>query len=460
MRAHYTDDGVLPRTALIDNFLANRAYLTFHILHGSLVFQAALFCLAGLAAAALIFGFRTRSATVAVWILTCSLQARNPFILHGGDDVLRMMLFWGMFVPLGARWSIDRAASGDDGVEPTGDCSWGSAGLLLQLCFVYLFSGALKSHPAWRSEGTAVYLALSIDQFATPIGKALLPYHNLLRALTFSTLALEIAGPFAALFTFDNPRVRTLIVAAFMGFHIGLGLCIELGMFPAICISAWLAFLPGLFWDRIEKRTAPMWARRRAGGTAERMIAPISEFLMHRASTRRFKLSIIGNAAAAAALAYVFLWNARAVDFKRMVHVFPKQLNVIGELLRIDQYWNLFAPYPTLEHGWYVVYARLRDGEEVDLLTGKGVMWAKPELVSATYKNERWRKYLMNLANGEYSRYRPYYAQYLHRAWDESQPPARQLAHMEIIFISETALPHYKLSPRTRNRLWNQDWYP
>src|SRR5450432_3732577 len=73
LTAHYTDDGVLPRTVLIDNFLSLRPYLSIHILNGSAVFQALLFCLAGLCALALLLGCRTRAASVACWFLTCSL---------------------------------------------------------------------------------------------------------------------------------------------------------------------------------------------------------------------------------------------------------------------------------------------------------------------------------------------------------------------------------------------------
>src|SRR5947209_7410518 len=48
LSAHYTDDGVLPRTALIDSYLSVRPYLSLHILNGSLLFEAVLFLAAGL----------------------------------------------------------------------------------------------------------------------------------------------------------------------------------------------------------------------------------------------------------------------------------------------------------------------------------------------------------------------------------------------------------------------------
>ena len=32
------------------------------------------------------------------------IDNRNPLVIDGGDDFLRMLLFWGLFLPLGARW--------------------------------------------------------------------------------------------------------------------------------------------------------------------------------------------------------------------------------------------------------------------------------------------------------------------------------------------------------------------
>ena len=460
LEAHYTDHGVLPRTVLIDTYLSLRPYLSLHIVHGSAFFEAVLFGVAGLCAAALLVGYRTSGAAVACWFLTTSLHARNPLVVHGGDDLLRVLLFWAMFVPLGGCWSIDRARASEIDSSDRFVCSWGTAGLMLQLCFMYLFSGILKHHPSWRSEGTAVFLALSIEQFATPIGRALLPYHGLLMALTFSTLAMELAGPIVAIFSFDNIRLRTLVVFGFMLFHVGLGLCLELGIFPAVCIAGWILYLPGEVWDRLERRLTPHlahWQRRIPG--------PIVAFVlqrMSRVSLRPVRLhrSRTVNVVAGVYLVYIFLWNVRTCDFQRFERVFPQSLNIIGEVTRVDQYWNLFAPYPSLEHGWYVVDAHLRDGDEIDLLTGKPVTWEKPPLVSATYTNERWRKYLMNLSTGQYASHRPYYAQYLHNVWNDSHPAAKKLATMEIYFVSETALPHYRVSPRQHLRLWTQQWSP
>ena len=48
--------------------------------------------------------------------------------------------------------------------------------------------------------------------------------------------------------------------------------------------------------------------------------------------------------------------------------------------------------------------------------------WAKPDLVSATYKNERWRKYMLNLWYTINAQHRPYFAAYLLRRWNARHP--------------------------------------
>jgi hypothetical protein len=458
LRAHYTDAGVLPRAVLHSLYLSQRPYFSIHTLNGSAVYEAILFCIAGICALAMIAGYRTRWATIACWFLTCSLQARNPTILHGGDDLLRMLLFWGMFVPWGGQWSIDRARASRADTAAESVCSWGTAGLLLQVCFLYFFAGALKSHPSWRRDGTAVFLALSIDQFTTPIGKALLPYHAFLTVMTFGTLALELIGPFVAIFCFDISRVRTFIVASYIVFHIGLGMCIELGIFPMVCIAGWLAFLPGVFWDNVTRRYGPRWAALIARLPSHVTQCCSTWLTRVRAQPLRLQLSRAGSFFAGFCLIYIVLWNVRTINFARFSTVFPAQVNVIGEVLRIDQQWNLFAPYPSLEHGWYVLDAHLRDGEEVDLRTGRGVSWERPGLISATYVNERWRKYLMNLWSGQYAAYRPGYAKYLQRNWDESHPANRRLVKLDIYFVLETALPNYQASPAQHVMLYTESF--
>ena len=65
----------------------------------SLTFAALLFLVAAAGAGALLLSYRTRLATLLSWVLLVSVQNRNPLLGQGGDDLLRMLLFWGLFLP-------------------------------------------------------------------------------------------------------------------------------------------------------------------------------------------------------------------------------------------------------------------------------------------------------------------------------------------------------------------------
>jgi hypothetical protein len=419
LTAHYTDQGVLPRSAITGGH-----YISLHLLDGTADFQGALFVLAGLCALALLVGWWTRLATGASWFLLMSLHARNPVILQGGDALLRLLLFWGLFLPLGARWSLDAWRKGG---EPAGgrEVSAGSAALILQICFVYWFSAALKTDPAWRSEGTAVYYALSLDQFATPLGRYLLGFPELLRWLTFATLGLEAVGPALLFVPFYTARFRLAVVGSFLLFHlVGLRLCMELGPFPWVCAVAWLALLPGLFWDRVAGLVRrPRWLTAAAPGPAQ-------------------PASLLLNVLAASMLVYVFLWNLRTTDRERWSWVLPQRANFIASTFGIDQSWDMFAPCPLKDAGWHVVQGTLQDGSDVDLLRdGAPVCWDQPDLVSATYKNERWRKYLMNLWGKDNIPHRALYARYLLREWNAEHKGKSAMESVELYFMRKRTQP-------------------
>jgi hypothetical protein len=403
LRAHYSDAGVLPRHAMsADSW-------SLHLLSGSWQLQLVLFLVAFAAGVALLVGYRTRLATVVSWLLLISLHTRNPLILQGGDVLLRMLLFWAMFLPLGACWSLDQRRTSASQV-----LSVASVALLLQVCFVYWFTALLKTDESWTRSGSAVWYTLSIEQYSTPLGLYLLQFPKLLKWLTFATFYLELLGPFLAFSPWATARCRIVVVALFLAFHlVGLNLTMELAHFCYVCALAWILFLPSSFWNRLCAGVVqPVWRAGRAS-----------------------------NAAALFFLGYVFLWNLRTLGLS--VPLLTGPVHAVGPYLRIDQCWNMFAPHPLLEDGWYVIPAQLRDGTEVNLFAGgqpgsalQPVSWAKPPCLSATYKNDRWRSYLMNLMIEEEGRqHMVHYTHYLAREWNATHPPHQQLAVLDLAFM-------------------------
>ena len=256
LEAHYTDFGIMPR-AVLPEFLHPGA-ITFHAMNGSLWGQAVLFALAALFAAMLLVGYRTRLASILCWVFLLSLQNRNTMILSGEDNLLILLTFWAMFLPLGARWSFDRAldesaAGKADGV-PNAFYSIATMALLVQGMSMYLFSGLLKSDAQWFPDGTAVHYALQLDYLVTPFALWFRQFPELLQGLTYYVWGLELLGPLLIFSPVFHRSLRLLFLLAFATMHIGFFACLEIGLFPFVSILMNLTFLPGWVWDRIEAR--------------------------------------------------------------------------------------------------------------------------------------------------------------------------------------------------------------
>jgi hypothetical protein len=249
--AHYTDFGVMPRGVLVP-YLSPGSF-SVHMLNGTAAFQVALFVLAGFFALMLIAGWQTRLATFASWVLLLSLQNRNTQILSGEDNLVMLLTFWALFLPLGARYSIDAALDKTNAAVPNAYLSVATFALLIQCMSVYFFSALLKSDAMWIPDGTAVYYALHLDYLVTPFGLWFRQFESLLPGLTYAVWGLELIGPILIFSPLLHRPLRAAIMAAFIALHIGLFLCLEIGIFPLVSIIMNLTFMPGWMWERLAK---------------------------------------------------------------------------------------------------------------------------------------------------------------------------------------------------------------
>jgi len=253
LKVFYSDDGVMPRAAVYEN-LPRSWFISLHFLSGRAEVEALMFAISGVLALLLLLGYKNRLVTFWTWLLFSSLCLRNPFIVHGGDNLLKIMLFWGIFVPWGARYSVDSSFNPAPGALPQKVFSIGAIAILLQMPLVYFFSGILKNGLEWRHDFTAILYALKTPDFALPLGVWLTSYPGLLRALTASTLVLEMAGALLLFSPFRTKTVRFFVVIAFVFLQLGMALTLKLGLFPLISTAALLPFIASSFWDRLFSR--------------------------------------------------------------------------------------------------------------------------------------------------------------------------------------------------------------
>jgi hypothetical protein len=249
--AHYTDFGAVPRAAIS---LYDRWRVSVHLMNGTWEIQALLFAVTAGLAIMLLLGYRTRLMTAILWFLLASLDSRNPFISDGGDTLLRLTLFWAFFLPWGACFSIDRALTGSAFPPSNKVFSAATFAYTMQIVMIYGFSIMHKTSPEWRTEGTAVYYALNMLQMTNPMGVYLESLPVLTWFITHSVFWFQAIGPVLLFFPFHNAPIRTVAVFGFILMHIGMSLCIQIGLFSWISALAMVVFLPSWFWDKIFSR--------------------------------------------------------------------------------------------------------------------------------------------------------------------------------------------------------------
>ena len=429
----YSEYGALPRRYLLE-YGSNDYWFSLHMVTGSIVWTHFLFLIQALATLALILGWHTRWATLVSWLLLISIHARNPMVLNGGDIYLRCILFWMLFLPTGHRWSMDaKQGRGDHYSWMTsikGNSIFGMSALvvLLQICYVYWFAALPKTDPAWTVTYTASEIALTLDQFITPIGLFFRDSlsSEQLATLTFLVIWWEAWGPFFLWFPFDRGQVRIIGIFGFTALHAGFGGMMELGFFAWTGALTPFVLLPSWFWDSPFKRLSA-WADGKFGSCTP------ADGDSNYTWPREILLGFL--------MAYCFVWNMTNETLRPNWMRIPSRLTWIGHTLRLDQRWNMFSPGPLTEDGWYVIEGRFKDGRVLDLFSGKELTWDKPRDVAHTYPNQRWRKYMMNLWLAENSNYRLPFGQYLSRKWNPNGRGPEELTGFDIVYMLEITNP-------------------
>ncbi len=251
LRAHYTYFGVIPEPTGVESVFLKSLYLVV----GSVYFQGSVFLVAGLFAVAVAVGYKTKFSTLICWFLLLWIQSRNNLVFQGGDKLLLLMFFWGYFLPLGARYSVD--AIGDNHSTDNGHgsihtyFSMGTVAILLQVACLYFFSALLKNTPEWMPDGTALHYALHLGSFARPVGEWVLHFPSLLQWLTYYVWILEFIGPFLLFSPWFFLSLRLSLWVQFVALHVGIVLCMNVGLFPLFNTVSLLLFIPSWFWDRL-----------------------------------------------------------------------------------------------------------------------------------------------------------------------------------------------------------------
>ena len=434
-----SDAGALSRADLLAT--VNRPWsFSVYMLVGDPLQVQAILALHLVAALALVVGFRTRLASVVCWVLVVSLQHRNPLVLNGGDTLLSLYAFWAMFLPLNARWSVDRAiadSSNRDGflsLENNGFHTVPGAAFMLQTLFVYGFTVVLKSGDLWRN-GEAVSYAIRNLSLLESGALWLQKFDAAQVFLTYATFHWEWIGCVLVLCPFFNAQLRMVAIFGFVAMQCTFGWMLDLALFPLVSISGWLALLPRSFWVKTE---GVVGGNRTIGAFLKNADWSALGFLKGGGvivASRRSSI-ICG-----IAIVLVFGWNLRGLPKSPVNQMFPKPVSNMMYALKLRQKWSMFAANPPRNSGWYTIESQLANGDTIDLFNPQ-VPYSirRPELFTSRYPDRRWGKFLDNIRKSRYRRLRDDYLEFLVSRWSKQRKSGNKIQTASLVYFRERIL--------------------
>jgi hypothetical protein len=418
--AHYTGAGLWP-SELATSLGWKKGYWSVHTLNDDPFYAHILFSIHGLLALFVLIGFKTRISTVLLWLFTISLHNRNIYVLQAGDDLLRLVLMWGIFLPWHARYSIDNLNKQILHAR----FAIPSIGYFILIASVYFFTVLLKTSSEWWSEGTAAYYALSIEQLRLPVtGDLLYRYPTILKILTWTVIIIELCIPILIMIPSKRGSTRLIAFIMIVILHSGIGLTLYVGLFYVIGIVSAIGLIPSSTFDKLK----------------------IPHFIIEnsRIKINYFTPAII-NGIGMILIVICLLINLSTI------HGYPYKLHPVSALpthvMRLDQRWGMFSPGIIKKDGWFVYEGIDSAGHYHDLrMDSDTVNFKKPPHIVSMYQDDRWRKLAENMQNDNFTFLRPLYCKFLLHNWNKDHP-AKKMKVLNLYFMEKNSLPGYHTTP-------------
>ncbi len=219
-----------------DRITASPAGL-FGLLPGAAGFDV-MYILAIVAAVCFALGIGGRVTTIINFAYFCSYSSLAVLTSDGGDNLLRLVLFYMIFSDLSKNASTEKTTLHARISGMLHNVSW--LAIVTQLCILYWDAGFQKAAGQMWRDGTALYYILQLSEFHDPIvADALLRHPTLLVFSTYATMVFQLAFPFLLL----NRWSKYAAIAISMSFHLGIMFAMSLISFSAIMMSTELALL-------------------------------------------------------------------------------------------------------------------------------------------------------------------------------------------------------------------------
>ncbi len=268
LEAFYSNEGVLPNHNHLFQFQDGGKVWSVYHSFSSLEEVTVAFILTLLAYLCFTVGWHTRAFHAVSLLCLIGLSARNTLAEGPGNSVAIALLFVTLFMPLGARMSLDglrRSFEEEDEHNPealndrtrpapgVAGPSLAALATLLVLGLILVGAATSQTGATWR-DGSALHYALHVDRWTSSVGVALREKAGLLSIWTHVFRYAELAVVPLALIPVARHVTRPIAAAllAFVGLTIGV--LFTLGLYGWSLVAAALLLLPEELWDNLKRR--------------------------------------------------------------------------------------------------------------------------------------------------------------------------------------------------------------
>jgi len=194
------------------------------------------------------FGIGKNITILFLFIAIEFIQRLNGFLLNGGDNLLKFILLYMVFVNSFTRFALSPKPKFTDSSSLAFFLHKG--GLLsmkIHLCLIYFISGIAKANSKVWYHGVATYYTLNLERFAaTSYNKVLAQNGYFVTLSTYTTLLWELAFPIAV--WVNKLRIPTLILGLLI--HLGIYFLMMIHDFELVFMACYGLFISDSEWKR------------------------------------------------------------------------------------------------------------------------------------------------------------------------------------------------------------------
>jgi len=194
------------------------------------------------------FGIGKNITILLLFIAVELIQRLNGYLLNGGDNFLKFILLYMVFVNSFTRLAVSPKSKSTDPKSlayllHTG----GLISIKIHLCLIYFISGITKANTKVWYHGVATYYTLNLERFAaTDYNKILAQNGYFVTLSTYATLLWELAFPIAI--WVNKLRIPTLLLGLL--FHLGIYFLMMIHDFEILFMATYGLFISDSEWKR------------------------------------------------------------------------------------------------------------------------------------------------------------------------------------------------------------------